>query len=190
MPAISTKGVDAVPTPIALMSETAQALTVASIAAAATIIVCVLTALAAFLAAKRQHRRLICGEAIRAATAWKEMVYRVRRRSGADDAQLRNEIHKLQSDLLYYHAWIGNESRYMAVSFQRLVSGINATTDDELRRAWSESPRIEPSGTLSGELDPDVGPNVAAFLRDVRSHLSPWPWRKVAMARRNWKADR
>jgi hypothetical protein len=93
------------------MTDTETTLLVAGIAAAASIVVALWAALAAYLAAKRQSRRATYSEAVRAAVGWKEMLYRVRRRETGQERKLIDYMHDLQDQLSYYQAWIGSESK-------------------------------------------------------------------------------
>ncbi len=155
------------------------------IAAVSTLAVAILSALAAYLANKRERRRTLYSEATKAAVAWKEMLYRVRRRGEKGESALIERFHDLQDDLSYYEAWVGAESRYMRRSYDRLVSKVKNETEDLIRTAWATRPRVNPTETPPDEVHPDLTRHVEDFLRDVRSHLSPWPWRKLAMWWRN-----
>lgn len=155
------------------------------VAAFGTIAVAIVGALAAYLATKRERRRLLYGEAVRAAVRWKEMLYRVRRRGKADDQDLVQRFHELQDDLSYYEAWIGAESPYMKRSYDRFVKMVKDSTQGLIQDAWAIPPRPDPTQTPPDEEHPDLSRHVDAFLKDVRSHVSPWPWRKLAVRWRN-----
>ena len=166
----------------------ASALSVA-IPASAAIIVAVLSALAAYLAAKRERRRSLYSEAVKAAVAWEEMLYRVRRRGEGAERDLIDRFHELQDNLTFYSAWVGSESKYMSRSYKNLTKSVKSATEDLIKAAWKEPIRPVPGDALDGEPHPDIDRYVEAFLADVRSHLSPLPWRKLAVAWRNRKSD-
>ena len=167
---------------------TAATLSVA-IPAAATISVAALSALAAYLATRRDRRRTLYSEAVKAAVAWEEMLYRVRRREAGTERDLVQSFHEIQDQQAYYRAWIGSESQYMKRSYDRLISEVKSTTSDLILEAWDKPVRPLPANALPDDDHPDVDACIDAFLADVRSHLSPWPWRKLAVAWRNRKQD-
>ena len=172
---------------IAFLTETQQSVLAVAVPAAAAIAVVALTALSAYLAAKRERRRRLYGDSFRAACAWREMLYRIRRRPDKGDPEhaLIARFHDLQEDLDFYVGWIGSESKHMQRSYERLVRSTKTATKGPIARAWSEP--IRPPGEAT--LDADDHPNLEAaknrFLEDVRSHLSPWPWRRIAVMLRN-----
>ena len=169
------------------LTETERALLVAGIAASATITVALLTALAAYLAMKRERRREVYSEAVRSAVSWKEMLYRVRRRSEGQEQDLISRFHELQDRLAYHQAWVGSDSEYMKRSYDRLVSEIKAKTQPLIAEAWTGTIRPVPGNAWPEDVHPDLSGLVDTFLEDVRGHLSPWPWRKLAVVCRNRK---
>jgi hypothetical protein len=146
-----------------------------------------LSALGAYLAAKRERRRSLYSEAVKAAVAWDEMLYRVRRRGDGAERALIDRFHELQDDLTFHTSWVGSESKYMSRSYTKLTKGVKQATEDLIKTAWKEPLRPIPGDALDGEIHPDTDRYVEAFLTDVRSHLSPLPWRKLAVACRNTK---
>lgn len=178
---------------ISIMATTApppannSALIVAIIAGSVAVTVAVIGALAAYLASKRQQRRTTYSEAVRAATSWTELLYRVRRRRRDQGPAIVELFHQAQEGLAYYTAWVGAESEYMARSYRRLVKAVKDETEVEIQQAWIDAVRPVPGDAIPGEHHPDIDEAVGAFLKDVRSHLSPWPWRKLAMVWRNRK---
>lgn len=165
------------------LTDTERALIVAAIPATATVMVAILAALAAYLASRRDRRRTLYSEAVRAALAWREQLYRVRRRDDGQERALTDRFHELQEQLSYYEAWIGSESKYLCRSFGRLVHTTKTRTEPLIKSAWAQ----DPGADWSGAENPDLSVATSSFLKDVRSHLSPWPWRKVALAWRNRK---
>lgn len=172
------------------LTTTETDILVAGIPAAATIIVGLLAALTAYLANKRESRRQLYSEAVKAAVAWDEMLYRVRRRASEEERELVNRFHDVQCQISYYCAWVGSESKFMKRSYDRLVREIKAATQDLITAAWEEEVRPIPGNALDGEAHPNISPLVEAFLKDVRSQLSPWPWRKIAVRWRNQAGNR
>jgi hypothetical protein len=168
---------------VGVLTDTERALLVAAIPAAATILVAVLAALAAYLSSKRDRRRGLYSEAVRAALAWQEQLYRVRRRGADQERALTEPFHELQEQLTYYEAWIGSESKYLCRSFGRLVKTTKQKTEPLIKEAW----RAEVGADWAGAETPELSEATASFLADVRSHLSPWPWRRCAAAWRNRK---
>jgi hypothetical protein len=161
-----------------------SALSVA-VPASVAVIVAVLSALAAYLARKRERRRELYGQAVKTAVGWQEMLYRVRRRAAGEERDLIARFHDLQDDLSYQRAWVGSESKYMKRSYDRLADGVKRATAEPIRSAWEQPLRAVPGNATPEDANPDVDPLIEAFLTDVRLHLSPWPWRKLALASRN-----
>jgi len=152
---------------------------------AITIVVAVLGALAAYFASQRERRRLLYGDAVAAISSWVEMLYRVRRRSKGQFGELDSMFHDRQEKILYYEAWIGSESKYLARSYRRLVSSVKAATAEPIREAWDAEIRPVPRNAEKDDLHPDISRDVDEFLADLRSHLSPFFPRKLALAWRN-----
>mgnify|MGYP001496572196 CR=1 FL=1 len=173
---------------MASIHVSASALSIA-VPAAATIIVAILSALAAYLGVKRERRRSLYSDAVKAAVAWEEMLYRVRRRGEGAERGLIDRFHELQDSLTFYDAWVGSDSKYMSRSYRKLTTGVKKATEDLIKSAWQDPIRPVPGDARDGEAHPDIGRYVDAFLADVRSHLSPLPWRKLAVAGRNRKTD-
>jgi len=172
------------------MTKGEQALLVAGIGATATVLVAVIGALATYFSSKRDRRRVLYSNAVKAAVAWKEQLYRVRRRRAGDDvaAALVQSFHELQDELTYQQAWIGSESKYMGRSYDRLVRGVKTKTEPQITAAWAEEVRALPGNAVDGEVHPDIEALVEAFLKDVRAHLSPLFVRKIGVACRNTKS--
>ena len=150
-----------------------------------TVVVAILSALAAYLAAKRDRRRTLYSEAVQAIAGWKEMLYRVRRRQTDDAPELVAQFHELQDKLAFCEAWVGSESKYMARSYRRLVREVKGATESLIQEAWETPPRSPGAAETEFGPVPDLTSSIDRFLADVRSHLSPLPWRKLAIASRN-----
>jgi hypothetical protein len=162
---------------------------IAILGTAAAVVVALLSALAAYLASKRDRRRTLYSKAVQVIVGWKEMLYRVRRRRDDQAADLVTAFHARQDELTYYQAWIAGESKYMSRSYARLVRGIKGETEALIEAAWEAPVRPAPGKALPEDAHPDISPDVDAFAADLRSHLSPLPWRKLAVAYRNRKGQ-
>lgn len=162
---------------------------IAVLGMATTLVVTLLSALAAYLASKRDRRRSLYSEAVQAIVGWKEMLYRVRRRSDDQTSEVVKSYHELQDKLSFYQAWIGAESKYMSRSYARLVRGVKGETEVLINKAWQEPGRPTPGASAADDEHPDIISYVESFSADLRSHLSPLPWRKLAVAFRNWQSD-
>jgi hypothetical protein len=152
---------------------------------ATTVLVAIISALAAYLAAKRESRRSLYADAVQVIASWKEMLYRVRRRKTSNDPDLVSQFHDIQDKLTYYCAWIGAESKYMSRSYTGLVDHVKDATESLIQEAWDEPVRPGSGKAQPGETHPDITKPLSDFARDCRSHLSPWPWRKIAVVWRN-----
>jgi hypothetical protein len=160
-----------------------------AVPAATAVAVACFSALAAYLAGKRERRRALYSEAVKAAVAWEEMLFRVRRRSAGEERELVDHFHELQDDLTYHRAWVGSESKYMKRSYDRLTTEVKRATAALITKAWAQPLRAPPGNALPDDEFPVLAPVVDGFLSDVRSHLSPWVWRKLAVAYRNRSKD-
>lgn len=166
-------------------SSVKPAVIAAIITASATIVVALLSVSFAYLSSKRDRRRAIYADAVKAAVSWEEMLYRVRRRDKTQTRELINQFHSLQDDLAYHRAWIGSESRYLKRSYNRLVENIQEEFRPLISKAWDAPLRKPPGDKLPDDVCPDVSAHIDSFLADVRSHLSWQPWRKGSMMWRN-----
>ena len=162
---------------------------VALIATAATVAVAILSVLTAYLASKRDRRRSLYADAVQAIAGWKEMLYRVRRRGDDEGCKLVVSFHDLQDKLTYYQAWISADSKYMSRSYARLVRNIKGETEALITKAWADPVRPLPGNAKPEDVHPDIDQYLRDFGQDVRSHLSPLPWRKIALAWRNRETE-
>lgn len=169
------------------MSATALAI---AVPAATAVSVAILAALAAYMAGKREQRRALYSEAIKVAVGWEEMLYRVRRRREVQEQDLIERFHELQDELTYHRAWVGTDSRYMKRSYDQLTRAVKDALAEPIKQAWADGIRPIPGNALAGDTFPDLDVPLDRFLADVRSHLSPQPWRKIALASRNRSAAR
>lgn len=158
-------------------------LLLAGIAVVGTLLSVVVGAVVSSVNARSMRRRAEYGEALKSVVAWAEMPFRVRRREGtAEDRELRERFHQLQEDLACHRGLIGSESKYVERSYARLVREVKAKCEQPSKDAWARTLTDEDAADLTGS---DIDRDVAEFLQDVRRHLSPWPWRKFALAWHN-----
>ena len=94
---------------IAALDTSVQA---AIITAGVSLLLGVLTAIWSAISAKHARRRDLYSCAFKAALAWEEMLYRVRRRAEGDEAAraLINRFHELQEEVNYHQGWLQSES--------------------------------------------------------------------------------
>jgi len=166
------------------LSDNDVKLVVGASSAITAVSVAVISAALARVFSQRDRRRQMYGEAFRTALAWREVVYRVRRRDNSEqhDRELIDRFHDLQERLDYYEGWIGSESRFMRRSYRKLVIASKGATRHDLQQAWNRRGR-------TGNADPnDHHPTIDRrhtdeFLKDVRGHLSVW--RRPGVWKRN-----
>ncbi len=152
--------------------------------ALASVTVAAASALSAYLDVKRDRRRILYSQAVQAVLKWNEMLYRVRRRDESEARELIHSFHELQENLAYYEAWIASESKYLDRSYARLVKSVKDAAQPLLHSAWVQL-RPVPGAALPEDVHPNPKVEVERFMTDVRSHLSPWIWRRWAVAYRN-----
>lgn len=172
---------------IVAVTDTERALIVAGIAATATLLVALLSARFAFIAARRDRRRQLYGEATKAATVWVELLYRVRRRAdNTDDARaIIQRFHEAQEALMYHRGWMGSESRYVARSYDRLVDAVKGETEPLVQAAWKGQLRRVPGDAWPTDRHPDIERALGSWLKDVRGHLTWRPFAKIGFLWRN-----
>ncbi|GLY14155.1 hypothetical protein Kisp01_11710 [Kineosporia sp. NBRC 101677] len=169
------------------MSENERALLVAAISVGGALCVALFTVSVTQLANGRDRRRKLYGEAVKAALAWKELLYRVRRRPSSDEGarELINKFHEAQECLDFYHAWIGAESKSLSRSYEKLTRGVKTRTEEPIRQAWEEDARAVPGNARPDDAHPNVDDLTECFLRDVRAHLSIRPLKRAGLWYRN-----
>lgn len=149
---------------------------------AVTALIALLSAWLGWRTARHTERRKLYAEATKAAVAWAELVYRVRRRGSNDPDVVRplvQRFHEAQEQITFHEAWIGSESEQMAASYKKLVSDIKKETLPLINEAWKEAPRALPGNAEPEDKHPmNVAASTDAFLSDVRSHLSLNPFKK------------
>jgi hypothetical protein len=166
------------------------AVAAAIVTAVAGILLAVLRAGALVVSGKRERQRDLYGKAYRAAMAWREMLYRVRRRGAGEDADraLIERFHELQEEIDYYQGWTASDGRWIGRSYCRLVEEIKRETRPLLQGAWAEQER-RPAAAMARDEDghPQTDEARDRFLKDVRNHLSLWVLPKFAVVWRNRK---
>lgn len=162
---------------IFLLSATSATdpLVVAIVAAALAGFVAVGTKAVDMTAARRTRRMAVYSEALRAAVAWQESLYRVRRRpnDGTGDAALVERFHDLQEQLAYHLAWLQLEDEGLADEYRALVDAVKKQTQDPIRAAWTDRNRPRGADPIpADQFQPDTEIEQAAFLQACRIRLS------------------
>lgn len=160
-----------------------------AVPASVTVAVAILTAWSAYLAGKRDRRRTLYAEAVKAAVVWKEMLYRIRRRGPGEERALIARLHDAQDNITFHEAWIASESRFLARSYGRFVTAVKHRAEPLITGAWAEPLRPAPGNALPEDVHPSIEEHLEAFMGDLRAHLSVQPWRKCAVAYRNRRAS-
>lgn len=171
------------------LSDAEVTLVVAAVAVAGSLLVAAIGAWVSLAGKRREERRRLYGESVRAARTWVEILYRVRRRRDGQDEKLVEIGHEAQEEITFYQGWIGSESAYMGKSYQCLVSAVKAATRDLITDAWNSPIRPSPGNAIDGDQHPDVQQQLDEFLKDVRSHTSAVPVRKIGVWWRNREKD-
>lgn len=161
----------------------------AFVAAAAALLVALLNAFYAQWAARRDRRRDLYSDAYKAAMAWVEMLYRVRRRDPSSEAELVDRFHTLQEEIAYFDGWLSTEASELASSYRSLVEAVRAEVSPLIIEAWQEQARPPAEGRREEDRDPDVLAASGQFLLDAREHLSLWPWVRRRVAQRNQRSE-
>lgn len=152
----------------------------ADLALGIPLVVAVTAAAVTWYLARLSERRRLYAEATKAALAWLELLYRVRRRGSDDEVVVRalvDRFHDAQEQISFYEGWIGSESEGMAASYRTFVRGVKGKTEHLITEAWNRPPRPLPGNAVAGEDHPGgaVSELTDEFLRQVRNHLSVLP---------------
>lgn len=144
------------------------------------------------LADRRDRRRTLYAEAYKAALAWVEALYRVRRRDPDRPYELAAQFHELQEAIDFHQGWIDAESVELGRAYRRLVMSIKALTFHEIKEAWKQPPCDPAQGfSLEEHTHPKVADAKEQFVRDVRDHLSMNPNKRMDLKDRyedaNWQ---
>ena len=134
---------------------------------------------------RRDRRRTLYAEAYKAAVAWVEMLYRVRRRDPQHPYELAARFHEVQECVDFHQGWIDAEHVAFGRAYRQLVSEIKRLTFDEIKEAW-RSPPCDPNDgfSLEAEVHPPLAEAKGTFVADLRDHMSLRPWRRRALKRR------
>ncbi len=126
----------------------------------------------------KNRRRDLYSEAYMVALEWCEAVYRVRRRAtdGSQDSGLVERFHGMQERIAYHEGWLSIEAVELGVAYRCLLDEVTGQCKPLLRQAWTEVGRDPRAPTPDSDVDPDLSVAKAAFLRDIREHLSCSPW--------------
>ena len=157
-----------------------------AVTVAGTLAITLVSAWLAWRTARQTERRKLYAEATKAAVAWGELLYRVRRRSSNDKEfvqPLVERFHQAQEDITFHEAWIGSESAEMAQSYRALIRGVKRKTEPLITAAWEDGIRDLPGNAKEGDAHPNVSELTEAFLGDIRSHLSVNPFKKAPSAK-------
>lgn len=134
---------------------------------------------------RRDQRRTLYAESFKAALAWVEMLYRVRRRGPDQTYELAGQFHSLQEKIDFHQGWIAAESRALGRAYCRLVLVVKHLTFEPIKAAWKEAPcRPEDGFSLAEETHPPVARAKDQFIEDLRDHLSLNPVRRRTLRRR------
>lgn len=160
------------------MSETTEFLAELN-QAWAILIVGVLTAVASVWAyilqskaTRKAQERLLFAQAFAAVTSWKELPYRVARRT--DDSPeshkaLIDEFHRLQLELEQHLAWVQVADHEIGRKFDRLVKETKRQCSPHFEAAWAQEP--QGSAPLGEKYSIDVNGLKSNYLRAVRKRL-------------------
>lgn len=136
-------------------------------------------------ASRVDRRRHLYSEAYKAAMAWVEMLYRVRRRGEGTGNDLVERFHVLQETIAYHEGWLATESPALARSYCKLIDAVRDAVSPLIKQAWTDEPRARSHQRIDGDEDPNVRSARDDFLRDARDHLSLWPWVRLGVIKRN-----
>jgi hypothetical protein len=153
-----------------------------------TILVALLGAVGISMATTREREHELYSEAVRAALAWRELFYRVRRRANTEEAarELVDQFHRLQEQIDYYQAWTASAGCSIGRSYCTLVNTIKADAQPRIHEAW-QKPGLEPGEEFpAGEHAADPKEASDRFMKDVRRQLSFFFPRKI----RVWSSNR
>lgn len=124
---------------------------------------------------ERNKRKEVYAEALQAALAWREMLYRVRRRQTTkeDERAITDQFHNLQERLDYYDGLVWSHSKSLGRSYRKLVKKVRSSTLPLIRKAWKAKP-IPPQSYDPEKLEsPQFKNELAAFMDDVVRQTKP-----------------
>jgi len=156
------------------LGEGSPVVDAAIVTAIGAVAVAVLRGLALTLNRQVERERALYSEAFKAAMAWREMLYRTRRREDSDEAKRRliERFHELQEEIDYFEGWTASEGRAIGRSYCRLVREVKQVSEPLIQAARDAPPRPALAPTPEDEDHPDVRRARERFLKDVRAQLS------------------
>jgi len=134
------------------------------------------------------EKKKLFADSYRAALAWQEMLYRVRRRAAGIKAEqkLVERFHELQEEIDYYQGLISTESEALGHSYERFVKRVKSENNQLIQDAWKSPVRRPKSGAPKNEKNPNTLDAGKSFLRDTRDWFSIWQLPKLFVTFRNW----
>lgn len=135
------------------------------------------------------EKRKLFAEAYKAALAWQEMLYRVRRRATGIEAEqkLVERFHELQEAIDYYQGLISTESEALGSSYERLVNLVKEENNGLIQEAWKSPVRRPKAGIQKADKHPKTLGAGKLFLKDTRDWFSIWQLPKLFVIWRNWR---
>jgi hypothetical protein len=128
--------------------------------------------------AERQRRRELYSSAIVGVLVWPEDVYRLRRRApdGSEDRVLVQRFHAQQESMTSYQSLLSLESPELGRAYRVFVAAVKKECKEHIITAWSNPGRDPMLPTPTDDKNPNTEAAARTFERDVREHLSRWPW--------------
>lgn len=152
------------------LSDWAPAVAAAVIASLAAIV----STVAATVRGPRDRRRELYSRAFQDALAWREGLYRVRRRDNSpqQERELVDRFHDPQERIDHHRAWLASESTFLARSSCTLVAHTKDQCQPLIAAAWADPGEPPSSFSHAGRNHPTgVDEQARRFLFDVRLHL-------------------
>lgn len=136
-----------------------------------------------------QERRELFANAYKTILAWREMLYRVRRRENTKEQnrELRDRFHLLQEEIDFYQGMISVESEALGRSYSKLVLVVKTETRELIQKAWDKPIQQTASSEQDSNTNQKINEAAESFLSDVRDWLSIWQIPKIFVHRRNKK---
>jgi len=121
--------------------------------------------------ATRLRKQELFAKAYQVALRRVEMLYRILRRTGDldEDVRLRDAMHEVQEDTSYYAGLLTIESKKLGDSYAALINKIRLETADSFRDAWKNNPK-KPSAELKNFKHPKYADEEKAYLAEARNN--------------------
>lgn len=134
-------------------------------------------------------KKKLFADAYKAAMAWQEMLYRVRRRAPGvvEEQKLVERFHQLQEEINYYQGLVFTESEVLGLSYDRFVNHVKKENKQLIQEAWESPIRRPKLGVIKTSKYPNTTKAGKAFLRDTRNWFSFWQVPKLFVLWRNWR---